>query len=418
MTYGWYPLCGVPGTNPAIGYTTVCPMNRPWQLHRIAHDNGQHLDVKRTFWLNEWIAWDPADTTFGDFSGASTASVYVPQIAAEMAAPGWLRYHDLPVLMLYLDAEFDTLTPGAGYVTAWNAVRAGLPTFYLICMGATASPILTQWGCNANVMYGPDGGTLAPVGQHPYSDQVTEDHGAWGTSGGRDLAYTITLGGDQRPRRQDYTGSTTAWADSPTAWQLINHVGAANRGAPMVIYAVTEPTEGTSHFWGTDQKPTLYTDAMRLALTRPSDRPSTFTDMLNAGSKEFAQSGTVTWSRTELAGLGILPAYDSDTYWLTAATDALTGTFANTTRIRHYGPKGSAVGNCTYTVDGGTPVVVDGNNVSTSQVQLLFDSGALTEGSHTLVIAGHAANAGASRRCGANKVELDRNPQSLSAWLH
>lgn len=340
-----------------------------------------------------------------------------------MASVGWLKYKDRPVLGVYLDPRMLAFT--GNYATAWNTFRSRLPPqLYTICLGTNAAnnTQLTNLGCDTHGSYGPDGGSLTGFGQHLYTDQITQDSN---TSlfilNGRQRTNTITIGGDQRQRRQDMVGSTTAWADAPTFFETITTMSVGRLSDPTVVYSLREFEEAGTSFWGTAQKPTFYTDAMRLARRRPSDRPSTITDMVNANSLVFARAGSTIWSRTELSGAPVTGAYESDIRWLTSASDTLTATFSDTKRIQHKGPRGTVgavnVGQCTYTVDGGAPVVVDGST-GTGHMQALFDSGALSLGSHTLVIAGHAANAGAGKRCGANLVELERDPRNIPTWLH
>lgn len=373
-------------------------INGAYLAHEARHSGGNDLDVKRCLYIQQnWI------------STGATRDAMADDLAARMQIPGWARYRDRPIVGLFMDSGV------LADPTSWLAFKARLPAdVWVIALGDATPTQLTNAAANTWASYGPNGSSLSPNGQHAWSDQLTANQADWGSKCPACITtLSYTLGGDQRPRRSDPLGTVTAYADPPTLVEWMAAIAQASPLLEVVIYAGTEPTEGTTSLWGTAQKNSIYTDGLRFVRTAPGSRPTTYVDKISTRSLGFTRGGAPVWSRTTLAGGAVSGAFDSETVSLTAATDTLTVTHLYTTRFRMLGQRGSGGGNCTITLDGGAPSVVD-TSTGSGQQQLIYDSGVLSEGSHTIVLAGHAANIGTA--CVTNLLEVTQNPQSIPGY--
>ncbi len=364
--------------------------------HAAQHASGAHLDVKRSIYVE---------------SGWAGSAPHGAYIATQIALPGWLRYKDRPVVGVYDTTEWAT-----NNLAGWTAFKAELPgNTYFIALGNNTPSHHTTLGVSAWASYGPNGAGLGAAGQYTWAQQQAVDQSHWGSTSGREVLISMTIGGDQRPRRANPNGSTTAYADPATLAQWISEQQQIGPMFPKVIYAGSEMTEGTYSLWGSAQRPSTYTDGLRWA-KYPSghlNRPTAYVDKIDTHTLNFTRSGSPVWSRNESGGAAIVGAFDSDLMYVTEGPDTLTSVgFPAVTRIRVMGARGGASGSCTFSVDEGAVTTVDTNSGS-GQQQELFDSGALTEGVHSIVIGGHFSNPGLSRRCAADNVEITQNVRAL-----
>jgi hypothetical protein len=177
-------------------------------------------------------------------------------------------------------------------------------------------------------------------------------------------------------------GITGSYADPPLLPELYSAVGTARvyPGAKHVtIYAGTEITEGgPGNLIGSAQRGSSIRDAIGWARNTNS-RPSTYTYGVDCHHKSWSSTGSWTWT------LGQTGAFDSDELRSNSAGATRTFTHLYCTRLVLRGSTASGYGHLTVALDGGSATSISAAGATGTDV-LYWDSGVLTEGSHTIVV--------------------------------
>jgi hypothetical protein len=358
---------------------------RPFLAHLASPNRNR---VKASVYLQR--DWACAPLTGGG-SSATAIAAYGAQLRSQIlsAGEGWLRVRGRPVVYLY---DPDTW---AGDLTNLNLWKAQLPSdTYYVGAGSTspASGALTTIGASGTVQYGPNGITLVGAGQHPWSDVVTQDSARWFVAAvaGRDLHAGVTPAKDRRGRVNNPSGSTEPWADAPSMPDFMRHLRNAYRLGPAIVtsYAYDEIAEGgPAAYVGSAQMGRYIRDAAYfgrlMAVNGQSFMPTSYTYGLDWNSLYVTKSGW-TWSRT--GGSVIAGAFMSDDLRASGGTATSSFTHECATRFRIFGSKASGWGALSFTTDGGSATVASSNNGGAEvPMQLLYDTGVLSEGTHTVV---------------------------------
>lgn len=376
--YVWYPPTSITGN----AYN-LSAANAPYEAHKTSVN--RHL-VKRTVYFGD--PWLSADGNPNSFTGG-LETTFAAWLANEIRVAGddWLTIRGRPVVYFFSIGDFQSGLAN----TAFNAIKAAVPGVYIIALGGgTSAAILNAMAPDGYTPYGLSGAGLVGNGQHPYTDQTIRDKASegWIPTGGRKYSPGITTAPDQRARQGTLTGSGIAWADPPTMPQLMRVVRDAYALGPdsITAYAGTEIFEGgPGNIVGNTFTGTYILDAIRYgkAIGTSLPRPTTYTYNLDAHNSTFAQTGTWTWTRS--SALTIDNAGLNDEIRSTVAASTLTWAHEANTRMVLYCGKDPSYGHFSITVDGGSATVVDLAGTAASAVQC-FDSGVLSEATHTYVI--------------------------------
>lgn len=372
------------------------------------HAASQHRNrIKRTLYIDQlWMTLNSTNTAFDGSFVNGHAAWFANEIAT--AGDNWLRIRGRPVLYLFNAGAFLS-------TAAWTALQAGIPGAYWIGLGgATSSGNLTSLGVDGYVPYGLSGSIPAGNGQHAFSEQVVVDKSHWPPTGTRFKHCGVTPSNDQRARQGGLTGSTHSWVDPPTMPELMRLVRDAYLEGPDAVtaYSGTEITEGgVGNIVGSAFTGQYILDAIRYGKWMGSllsgSIPSTYSYNLDCHTKNFVTSGTWTWTRS--SSLTIVGAGCDDEMRSTAASATMTWSHEACTRMVVRGGKETGYGHFSITVDGGAPTVVDCAGTSATAASL-WDSGVLTEATHTFVITVQGDLGGVA----IDYVTTTCNPSSIS----
>lgn len=397
--WAWYP----PETITGSLYQQSVIL-RPYLAHLAS---AHRRKVKVSLYLQH--GWFYAQTTGGGTPGDGRAA-YAAQIASEMraASDDWLKVKGRPVVYLYDPDDW------AADMATTNILKAALPPdTYYVGLGGTspASGNLATIGASGTVQYGPNGISLVGAGQHPYSDVFAADSARWFASGGRDLTTGTTPAHDRRGRANDFDGNAISWAPAPTMPDRMRGIREAYRAGSVLHteYAYDELSEGGhANIVGSSQMGTYIRDAglygRLMAAGQQARMPATYTYPVDWHSAYVTQSGW-TWSRT--GGSVIAGAFASDDVRASGGTATSSFSHECATRFRVFGSKASGWGSLSFTTDGGAATVVSLNNGGAEvPMQLLYDTGVLAEGTHTV-----AANDNGGGTVSVDYVEITWNPR-------
>lgn len=275
--------------------------------------------------------------------------------------------------------------PSAMHSALISAVTAaGGPPFVLIDWSHSPSDA-TRLGAVATVNYPPNPAFPVGNGQHAYSELVTINV-ALATPAGTGFSAVISGHLDQRPLSHSGSDGVTPWVDQPSQLELFQHAYSQMRRVVSAIH----PTLVSLHSWneyaedGNGYEPTKQEGSRKLQAIRwakdPTTRPTRFTYSLSAENSLVVKTGT--WTMTRSLGT---PVFDNRI--LSSSTPGDTASFSHIAALGYaiYGETGPGLGTFNVQVDGGAATLVSAVG-SAAHHQLLWSSGALTQGTHTVLI--------------------------------
>jgi hypothetical protein len=310
-----------------------------------------------------------------------------------------------PIIGLYLNGG----TQPAWDVTHLGAIttaitNAGLGTPLYVQMNANVASS-NALGCSYITTYGPNSDSPG-AGHHSYADQAAKSMsmdttGVGGANAGRCLS--ISHCNDARPR------GITSYTDDPIYTEWEQHLrdrwglarGAFQFGAGLIhMYSVTETDEGDAFFptsqmilrgapYGSNPSYGVYLDG--LINVRRGTFPPIYNDHYHAESLHpNLSSQPAGWTLVQDlwgASGGVTGAYKHAEMQNSTTTNARTMT-VKCTRLKVYGAMRAGLGTIRFIFDGGSNVDVNqGTLVGTGYNQLLFDSGEVSNVTHTLSVA-------------------------------
>lgn len=285
----------------------------------------------------------------------------------------------------------------------WTALKAavtsaGGPSAFNLIDWSHSPSDAARLGAIAIVNYPPNPGL--PVGntQHAYSEMVTINT-ALATPTGVGFSGVISYRQDQRPLSHSGSDAVTPWVDEPTlvehfqtSYAMMRRVVSGFGVTLVSLHAADEIAEG-----GQGYDPSKQADRDQAGGTRaldagckwgkhPLTRPTTYTYSLSPENSLVVKSGTWTMARV-LGGTWAAAnvVYDNRTLSSSTPGDSLTFSHINSTAFAIYGDTSVSGGTFNVQIDGGTAVPVSTAGSAAHHVQL-WSSGALTEGTHTILI--------------------------------
>lgn len=321
----------------------------------------------------------------GHFANNTDGGAYLSQwgtyVAGLLNDPQCMTIGGKKVVGIYNTPEW----PSAMHATFVAAVTAaGGPAFSVIDWSHSPSDAV-RLGAIATVNYTPNPGLPAGNGQHSYQEQVTVAT-ALATPAGTGYGAVIDYRADLRPLSHSGSDAITPWVDEPGlpehfshAYSMLRRVVSTFRPTIVVGHAWNEYAEGGQGYEPSKQGGTRALDVLRWAKDQGT-RPTTYTYSLSPEGSLFGKVGT--WTMTRLLAT---TAYDNRAMTSSTLNDTLSFTHIVTTAFALYGDTALAGGTFNVQVDGGTatPVSTVG---SAAHHQLLWSSGALAEGTHTVLV--------------------------------
>ncbi len=352
-------------------------------------------------WQDAWAAYDGnSPGTWGNFT-AFLNSIVTLCGHAQYRRITYGGIANRPVIGLY---KLGSANWDAARVATIDAAlaAAGLGAgFYIQCNGdvATANAL----GCHGITYYGPQGSMPAAGGQVAYTAQITQDLTLDTIAGSNQTrVFPITHCNDNRPRPSGYV----SWTDTPTYTQFEQYLRdrwAAARAdfqrnpshllsmynykdldeggpffppAPSILRGVNSPSRG------------MYLAALKHV--RTGSFPSTYNDYYHSQTKHADFNATPAgWAVVESlygASGGTSGAYMGREMQNSTTTNKRTMTVTGV-RMRVYGGMRVGLGTIRFILDGGANNDVNqGVLVGTGYNQLLYDSGTISNASHTLSV--------------------------------
>lgn len=322
----------------------------------------------------------PANTT----DGGAYLTQWGTYVAGMLNDPQYLVVDGKPQVGMYSGTKM----PDAMWATFKAAVTAaGGPAFDLVDWNHD-STTATRLGAASLSAYPPNPGLPSGNGQHTYQEQDVIDTTQGTFIGfGRSYVTVITSHLDQRPlSHNNAVDAVIPWIDQPSQVEWYNHVY-------RMIHRVTSgfsPKFSILHSWNeyaedgqciepTTQEGTRRLDGVKWA-RNPATLPSAYTYSMSPEGALFTKVGS--WTMTRLLAT---TAHDNRAMTSGTLNDTLSFTHIVTTAFALYGDTALAGGTFNVQVDGGaaTPVSTVG---SAAHHQLLWSSGALAEGTHTVLV--------------------------------
>lgn len=395
--YDWYPPRDLISVGPVPNQSDIYDASVPRHFASSRKNSVQWAYILQSFWM----AWD------GNSPGTwLNEAAFMADIADQMTDPSYLKITaggvaNRPVVGIFEAGGSPWNATHIGNLTA-AATGAGLGAPYYIQMNANISQVNTL-GFPAISAYGPSGTIL--VGSHnAYAAMVTkcrtiDDPLVTVVNAAR--SFPLSQKQDPRP-----TGAGGGWCDEPLYTEfeqaLQDVISKArcevnlNPGGLITLYAITEWGEGGQFFpspqgvlRGVNVPSRGVTlDAIKNVCGR--SKPSVYTDYYHAQSFSADVGGSFPagWAIVQdlSDGGGTSGAYQYAELQNSTTTNARTWTVRGT-RVRVYGGLGAGLGTIRFVFDGGANVDVNQNDGGARRFnQLLFDSGVVSNASHTLAI--------------------------------
>jgi hypothetical protein len=313
---------------------------------------------------------------------------------ASLAQDPQYYYTNLGQPVLYYIEQGPTWTqPRFDVIDAAFVSAVGVAPYYVNAFGSGTMK-------NALTHYKPQ---LVATNQTPYKTRADKDVTVDAGVPSRAFQPYAVLFEDSRP-----VGAGGYWVDNPTYTEVEKQFrrktglarvsrGFGDRIRALYFYAAFEEAEG-GVFLPTYQNivrgvnspmrgPAL--DALRNV--KRQNLPSTYEDHYHANSLNVAFTRTGTWTTTENinngGGIGAQTAPFEFKLHRTSVAATLSFTpLESCTQIRIYGTLGPGLGTFNAQTDGGGATLVNQSAISTTYNQLLYDTGVLAPGSHTVLL--------------------------------
>ncbi len=376
LSYDWYPppscFVGDEANRPLQAYIMTS-----FECHRASPNKA----LVKYFVMIDPNWWSHDTMPLNLPGGYGKAADYTAHLAAAMAEPDYFQLLGRPVIGIY---NYTSLT--APQRTEWLAqlddIIAEVGAVWIVIQdnNQTAAADMLSRGVRYKTTYGPNP-TLTGSSQNPYSQQVAWDAALWQTPGGGiQLAVSIVALQDRRPK----SGGATAYVDRSTLLEFVEHVNAAQghyqasigKAELLCISSLSELSESGT-FERTTQDGTKYIDAMRIA--RGTANPSTITESTDAHQLNWTVTGAG-WTYVQQ----IVGAYNSDVMRSSTTNDKRELSVYRCTQIEFLTSKGPDKGIANIYLDGVSQGTVDLYAAVLVHQQLVWSSGPLTAGLHTL----------------------------------
>jgi len=297
----------------------------------------------------------------------------------------WKTSDGRPIMFL-----FDSAGP-AWDQTRVNELRAAL--FNRGVIYGNTNLMVTTLGLDGVFFYGPNQ-TSFGVAHRPYSDQIAKDIEFWTLNGANETIPAVTVKNDGRPRID--VGDPGNWVDCPTYEQIEGHVSNAIQFAKVYsplqaiwFHPAEEPDE-SGDILPTEQSIVRSPNAglspwlAALINVKTDNLPPVYENHYHPNwlNSHIATVGAG-WSLQQ--GSTVYGAFEyAESRTSTAANSKTFTSGANCTRLMLKGRKGAGVGTGSLVLDGGAPQIITQTDATTQLNVLLFDSGPLAAGVHTL----------------------------------
>lgn len=334
----------------------------------------------------------------GHLANDTDGGAYITQWGAYVAGllndPQCMTLSGVKAVGMYDTPEWPTAMH-----TAFKAAvaAAGGPPFVLVDWSHSSSDAV-RLGSVAIVNYPPNPGLPPGNGQHPYLALATINT-ALATPTGVGFCGVISYRQDQRPLSHSGSDAVTPWVDEPslvehfqTAYAMLRRTVSGFSQTLVSVHALDEFAEG-----GQGYEPSKQADRDQPGGARaleaigwaknPLTRPPTYKYSLSIENSLIVKTGTWTMSRI-LGGSWSVGDVVYDNRILSSNTPGDTlGPFSHIacTALAIYGEVAPGLGSFTVALDGGAPVTVSCTG-SAAHHQLLWTSGPLTQGTHTILV--------------------------------
>lgn len=319
----------------------------------------------------------PANTTDG--------GTYIPQWGVYLAGllndSQCMTFGGVKALAMYGTPSW----PTAMHTALGLAITAaGGPAFVLIDWSHSPSDV-SRLGCYASVNYPPNPGLVAGNTQHPYlalaalNDSLANPLGA-------NYGVVVASRLDQRPLSHTGSDAVVSWSDQPSlvehyqhAYAMLRKTASGFSPAFVALHNWNEYAEDGQGYEPNKQEGTRYLEAIKWA-KKPVTRPTRYVYSLSVENSLVVKTGT--WTMTPSLGTTVF-----DNRILSSSTPGDTMSFSHIAVLGYaiYGETGPGLGAFNVQVDGGAAVLVSAVG-SAAHHQLLWSSGALTQGTHTVAI--------------------------------
>jgi hypothetical protein len=364
-----------------------------------------------------WLRYPPYPNNFGACGGHCTGlgsygyfTQQITEIANRMLDPQYFRYNGRPLWGIYGSSNIDATHMNSAIATITSIVGAA-PYVVDVNHNTTQAGVL---GENAITTYGPNTNHLS-AGQHPYTDQITQDRAFWPPAG-FEMWAGVTALLDTRPRPSWAFG----YADMPTMPEWINHLrgaatfvssGFTNRA--IIIYNWSEYMEGGPGINRTTQEGSRFLVGIACAKwgVNSSKCPSSITyevDACNIGGA-MAHTG-VGWTCPASVG-----SHDYDENLDSTTNDTAVFTHVGTTAADVVCTKGPDRGQFSVKIDSGTPTTIDAYAASPAVHQTCWSSGALDGTKHaiTVTVLGTKNGSSSSVQVGIDSFRVTADPRTF-----
>jgi hypothetical protein len=387
----WYPSADLITT----GDNTI-PQTLIWQCFQNYLNSPFYNQIKFCLSLQaQWVAYPT-----GGWANIANFAAYFATLVSD---PQYLLVDGAPVVWMY--------EAGVGWdATHANTIRTAMtlngvaPKFVQSNNSASVATTISAYGICS---YGPQGAQPAGSNQIAYAAQMTKDLANFtspATNAKR--VVTATHGFDGRPVAG--RGEITWWGDTPmySQWQqnLNRTVVTACTNSQLCPDGIANGHSGGE--WGENGTFFPSTQTAGQGPNNPSRGPIvdaiqnvrfgtfpvSFWEYLHGDSKHVELDGGAPDASWTIAAPITTGAWEFSEF--SNSTVAKTRTWLPGSvsgylydRLRIYGPVGPTFGSFSVVLNGGAPVVVNQNAVSTLRHQLLYDSGDLTPATtHSLVM--------------------------------
>jgi hypothetical protein len=319
---------------------------------------------------------------------ANFLPVFVPSwVALTQSDLYWKTTDGRPIAFL-----FDSSGP-TWDVTRVNQLRAAFFNRGFLCGNSNA--MVTALSLDAVFFYGPNQ-TAFGTGHRPYSDQIAKDFEFWTLNGSNLTLATLTVKNDGRPRIQDAAPASGNWVDCPTYEQvedrIQNAINFARAYSPIqaVFFHPAEEPDESGDVLATPQSIVRSPNAgmspwlAAIANVKQGTLPATYTNHYHPNWLH-ARISTVGAGWALVQGSTVYGAFEYAESRNSTAGNSKTFTSSNRCiGLRLRARKSPGVGSFTLVFDGGAPIVIVETDAVTTLNALVFDSGVVAVGVHTM----------------------------------